>query len=203
MFVALDVVRALGLSDKSADNSKRIMNVDEVFVLNYRDFLTSPQVEGLFSTPEGRGPGRVSRLLAVLGLSNVTTTIRPLADSDRRKIERQTLNSLTLRNSRGAPVTAGLPVNMISESGLYTIVLRAQRSNPAARAFQDWITKIVIPSIRKTGSYIKDEEKVASGELSLDAFIAKIPEMVNRKVRELEHQLSERIVSTADFGPEG
>lgn len=41
---------------------------------------------------------------------------------------------------------------LISESGLYKIVLRAQRKNPAAREFQDWVTKKVIPAIRKTGS---------------------------------------------------
>lgn len=47
-------------------------------------------------------------------------------------------------------------VSLVNEPGLYKFTLRAQRSNPAARDFQDWITKTVIPAIRKTGGYVKD-----------------------------------------------
>lgn len=42
-------------------------------------------------------------------------------------------------------------VSLVSESGLYRFTLRARRSNPAAREFQDWITKHVIPAIRQRG----------------------------------------------------
>ena len=42
---------------------------------------------------------------------------------------------------------------IISESGLYTLVFASRKPN--ARAFQRWITKEVIPSIRKSGSYGK------------------------------------------------
>ncbi|MBL4927936.1 BRO-N domain-containing protein [Fuscibacter oryzae] len=40
---------------------------------------------------------------------------------------------------------------LVSEPGLYKFVLRAQRSNPAARDFQDWVTQEVMPRIRKHG----------------------------------------------------
>ncbi|GHE81414.1 hypothetical protein GCM10019059_44200 [Camelimonas fluminis] len=36
---------------------------------------------------------------------------------------------------------------------------------PEAREFQDWVTRVVLPTIRKDGAYIKDEEKVATGEM--------------------------------------
>lgn len=39
----------------------------------------------------------------------------------------------------------------ISESGLYALVLSSRK--PEARPFQRWVTKEVLPSIRKTGSY--------------------------------------------------
>lgn len=42
-------------------------------------------------------------------------------------------------------------VAFFSESGLYKVLLRAQRSNPAAREVQDWVTKEVLPGIRKNG----------------------------------------------------
>ncbi|AZB56679.1 hypothetical protein EBL89_15750 [Cereibacter sphaeroides] len=44
-------------------------------------------------------------------------------------------------------------VTLLSESGFTKLVMRAQRSNPEARKFQDWVTREVLPSIRKTGTY--------------------------------------------------
>ncbi len=42
-------------------------------------------------------------------------------------------------------------VYLINESGLYTLILRSNK--PEAKKFKKWITKEVLPSIRKTGSY--------------------------------------------------
>lgn len=46
---------------------------------------------------------------------------------------------------------AGKPVIIISESGLYALILRSRK--PEARKFSKWVTSEVLPSIRKTGSY--------------------------------------------------
>jgi prophage antirepressor-like protein len=40
---------------------------------------------------------------------------------------------------------------LISESGLYSLILRSEK--PKAREFKKWVTSTVLPSIRKTGSY--------------------------------------------------
>jgi len=40
---------------------------------------------------------------------------------------------------------------IVSESGLYTLIIRSRK--PIAKPFQRWITREVLPSIRKTGSY--------------------------------------------------
>jgi len=42
-------------------------------------------------------------------------------------------------------------VNIISESGLFTLVMRSNK--PDAKRFQKWVTKEILPSIRKTGIY--------------------------------------------------
>ena len=42
-------------------------------------------------------------------------------------------------------------MNVISESGLYKLIMRSDK--PEARKFQDWVTREVLPSIRKTGFY--------------------------------------------------
>lgn len=44
------------------------------------------------------------------------------------------------------------PTNLVSESGLYALVIRSDK--PAAKRFRKWITAVVIPSIRRTGRYV-------------------------------------------------
>jgi prophage antirepressor-like protein len=60
---------------------------------------------------------------------------------------------------------------IISASGLYKLIMRSDK--PEARAFQGWVTRDVLPAIRKDGAYIMGEEKLASGEMSEDEFIFK------------------------------
>lgn len=43
-------------------------------------------------------------------------------------------------------------LTFISESGLYKLIMRSDK--PQAKAFQDWVTQEVLPSIRKTGSFV-------------------------------------------------
>lgn len=47
-------------------------------------------------------------------------------------------------------------MTIINEPGLYSVILRS--SKPEAKTFKRWITHEVIPSIRKTGSYIKEPD---------------------------------------------
>ena len=42
-------------------------------------------------------------------------------------------------------------MTIINESGLYTVILRSDK--PQAKPFRKWVTSVVLPSIRKTGSY--------------------------------------------------
>lgn len=51
--------------------------------------------------------------------------------------------------------------NVISESGFYTLVLRSRKS--IAKPFRIWVTREVLPTIRKTGQYVAgDGNKVES-----------------------------------------
>lgn len=63
----------------------------------------------------------------------------------------------------------GKQMVLVSESGLYKLIMRSDK--PEARAFQDWVTKVV-PAIRKDCAYVKGEEKVATSEMSEDELIA-------------------------------
>jgi prophage antirepressor-like protein len=74
-------------------------------------------------------------------------------------------------------------LTLISESGLYKLVLRSNK--PEARQFQDWVTRDVLPAIRKDGAYIMGEEKVASGEMDEDEFVLKAISILQRKVERI------------------
>lgn len=45
---------------------------------------------------------------------------------------------------------------VVSEAGLYRMVMRSDK--PEAHKFQDWVTRDVLPAIRKGGGYIMGEE---------------------------------------------
>lgn len=44
----------------------------------------------------------------------------------------------------------------INESGLYNVILRSDK--PEAKPFRRWVTSEVLPTIRKTGGYVSNED---------------------------------------------
>lgn len=79
----------------------------------------------------------------VLGLDNATNAVRRLDEDEKGLREIKTLGGIQ-------------SANVISESGLYALVMTSNK--PSAKAFRKWITATVLPTIRKTGSYIAGEE---------------------------------------------
>ncbi|RHW46789.1 hypothetical protein DS832_04690 [Bombilactobacillus bombi] len=57
----------------------------------------------------------------------------------------------------------------INESGLYSLVLSSKL--PTAKKFKRWVTKEVLPAIRKTGSYSKIDISNLSPELQLAKYL--------------------------------
>lgn len=84
----------------------------------------------------------------VLGLGNNRQALARLDDDE--------LASLVMTSGG-----QGREMNIVSESGLYSLILTSRK--PEAKAFKRWITHDVLPSIRKQGYYsmIKDEDLVA------------------------------------------
>jgi prophage antirepressor-like protein len=63
------------------------------------------------------------------------------------------LNTDEVSFSRIETPTGGASPKMriVSESGLYKLIMRSDK--PEAKAFQDWVTREVLPAIRKTGGF--------------------------------------------------
>ena len=59
--------------------------------------------------------------------------------------------------------------SIINESGLYSLILSSKL--PQAKDFKRWITTEVLPSIRKNGGYIKNQEKMSNEEILANAVL--------------------------------
>ena len=61
--------------------------------------------------------------------------------------------------------------NMVSinESGLYALILSSKL--PQAKEFKRWVTKDVLPSIRKNGGYIRNQENLSKEEILANAVL--------------------------------
>lgn len=73
-------------------------------------------------------------------------------------------------------------VTIVSEAGLYSLILRSRK--PEAKTFKRWVTHDVLPSIRKTGSYVAPvsrEQQLAQAVVLAQQVIAE----QDQKVREL------------------
>ena len=80
---------------------------------------------------------------------------------------------------------------LINESGLYSLIFRSNK--PEAKRFQHWVTHVVLPAIRKDGAYVIGEEKVATGEMSVDEMIAKAMAHIEAKLQRRNDSLGEGI----------
>ena len=83
---------------------------------------------------------------------------------------------------------------IIPESDLYRLVLNSHK--PEAVEFQDWVTDVVLPAIRKTGGYVQGEESMSDDELALAAI-----QMLQRKVDERQKVIEAQALQLTEQGP--
>ena len=80
---------------------------------------------------------------------------------------------------------------VINESGLYSLILSSKL--PSAKKFKRWVTKEVLPAIRKTGMYAT-EELLNNPDLAIKAFTALKEEREKNKVLEFTNKKQEQII---------
>lgn len=88
---------------------------------------------------------------AALGHSNTSMALALVDEDDRWTLRR----SDTLSFAYPFDDLRVQSVNLVNESGLYTLILRSNVTG--AREFKRWVTAEVLPSIRKTGGYSATE----------------------------------------------
>lgn len=101
-----------------------------------------------------------------LEMSNPTIVAQRLDDDERTKLD---------LGRQGE-------TNFITESGLYTVILRSDKPN--AKKFRKWVTSEVLPSIRKNGGYIAGQETMSDDEL-----MARALQVAQNKILERDKQI--------------
>lgn len=74
---------------------------------------------------------------------------------------------------------------LINEGGLYSLILSSKLPN--AKKFKRWVTSEVLPSIRKHGGYIRNQENISSEEILANAVLV-AQNVIKEKDRLLEEQ---------------
>lgn len=111
-------------------------------------------------------PWFVGKDVAVaLGYTNTAKAVRDHVDEEDKLTERIVLSGQNRE------------VIFINESGLYSLILSSKL--PTAKDFKRWITKEVIPSIRKTGGYqmpSTPEQRIAAALIDAQRILAEYEE---------------------------
>ena len=141
------------------------------------------------------GPGFVAKDVATcIEHSNVTKMCELCHDKDKfvADVEELKNNDLAVLGNRG--------LTLISESGLYRILARCNL--PKCEPFESWVFDEVLPSIRKTGSYV-----VTKPEMSDEEIMSRALEIAHRtlalreeRIKALEAERDEAIRTKAMIG---
>jgi prophage antirepressor-like protein len=71
----------------------------------------------------------------------------------------------------------------VTESGLYAVILRSDKPN--AKKFRKWVTGEVLPSIRKNGGYIANQENLTPEQIVANALVV-AQNIITQKDKQIE-----------------
>ncbi|MFE1321661.1 BRO family protein [Kitasatospora phosalacinea] len=132
----------------------------------------------------------------ILQHTNPTVAARMLDDDESVMVDMRDIaaGQTALNSSFSTPATGNSVARFVTEPGLYNLILSSRA--PGAKAFRRWLTNEVLPSIRRTGSYVVAPAAPAlpdlttpQGVLALAQQFARTAEQLveaDAKLRELE-----------------
>lgn len=150
--------------------------------MNELQTFTSAAFGSVRIIDKGGQPWFVGKDVAdILGYSNSSKAIPQHVDEE----DRQKQNLPTAQN--GKLVAASW---LINESGLYSLILSSKM--PKAKEFKRWVTREVIPAIRKTGGYIAGSENMTDAEIMAKAVLVAQSTIRQRdqRIKELESDVA-------------
>lgn len=110
-------------------------------------------------------------LCAVLGINNPTMVAN--------RIDDLSLSQTEVQNSRGQM----RKTTVVDEAGMYEVILRSDK--PEAAEFRRWVTREVLPAIRKHGGYLT-EQKIEEALTDPDTIIQLATNLKEERARRAE-----------------
>lgn len=107
-------------------------------------------------------PYDVGKCLGI-GDSAVKMQIKDLDEDEVIKLTNSKVNSNDFRKLHNTGE------NFITEEGVYSFIFKSRK--PEAMRFQKWVTKEVLPSIRKNGGYIANQENMTTEQFLAQAIL--------------------------------
>lgn len=84
----------------------------------------------------------------ILAVTNPTLALRAIPDPEKAQV------SLTLNNFKGEK-----SVNLVTEGGLFRLIFKSRK--PAAERFTSHVVNVILPAIRRTGTYVDSNSDLA------------------------------------------
>ena len=119
-----------------------------------------------------------------LGYINHRKALRDHVDEEDRK------DGVTIRDSIGRDQEA----TFINESGLYSLILASKL--PQAKAFKRWVTKEVLPQIRKTGGYIPTRD--AQGRQLSEQEVVRVANRIAQRTMKQKNLAADNCLSASE-----
>lgn len=127
-----------------------------------------------------------------LGIADVKSSIRNFNEKQIVKVTNSKVHNLHFRKLHNTGE------NFLTESGVYKLVFKSHKPN--AEVFTDWITDEVLPTIRKTGGYVNNDDLFIATYLpyadestklmfkSTLSTVRKQNEIIENQKKEIEHK---------------
>lgn len=134
-------------------------------------------------------------ICAVLEHANPTVAVGGLDDDER-----------CLRKVYPPERPEGVDVNTISESGLYTLVIRSNKQQ--AKVFRRWVTHEVLPALRKSGVYALGADQFADQQTTFAELVgilgrtASVIERLEQRLNDLDRKAADLRTLEGRFIPE-
>lgn len=110
---------------------------------------------------------------AALGYADVNKAVAMHVENEDKKL-----------NDKSSPSFGQRGATLINESGLYSLILSSKL--PSAKEFKHWVTAEVLPSIRKNGAYIRNQENMTPAEIVARGLIA-AQKIIEEREKEIAH----------------
>lgn len=148
------------------DERKRVVSVNELQIFNNEEFGEIRTI-----TKDNEPMFCLADVCKALEITHVTDV--------KKRMKKDGVGTAEVIDSMGRKQKA----TFINEANLYKVIFQSRK--PSAEKFTDWVTDEVIPSIRKNGGYIANQENLTPEQIVANALVV-AQNIITQKDKQIE-----------------